>query len=495
MALTNIPAFTFNHVDQADRPSATAAQMKTNLDSRSKNIRDTLETYWKQQITEGKFNFAASAAGTDTYVLTIANVASYAAGLEVFMLADVANIGAATVNVNSLGAVNIRKNGTTVLEDGDIPAGGVVHLKHDGTNFQLIGKATANDILTQLKTVDGTGSGLDADLLDGNHAVAFILTSLLTTQGDIPYATAASTWARLAKGTALQTLQINSGATAPEWAASPQSVLTAAGDLLYASAANTLARLAKGTAGQELRINSGATAPEWHTPVLQANLLTNGGFEIWQRGAGPFTASAYTADRWRSYIEGTDTMSISREGVIKKSNSLYSAKFVYTKGTGSAGQLSQALIIADGFHHLLGKTISLRVSLHANATGAARIGIETNGTGGSALYSSYHVGDSAWANLDVSYTAPVDATFIFIHLDLRASVTAYFDNAMLVVDSQAADYMPLHPAEEMAKCQRYYEVHGGVASGIPSVGRMYASGAASYMYGYTFQTKKAGTPT
>lgn len=32
---------------------------------------------------------------------------------------------------------------------------------------------TAADVLTKLKTVDGSGSGLDADLLDGNHASAF----------------------------------------------------------------------------------------------------------------------------------------------------------------------------------------------------------------------------------------------------------------------------------------------------------------------------------
>lgn len=32
---------------------------------------------------------------------------------------------------------------------------------------------TASDILTKIKTVDGASSGLDADLLDGNHASAF----------------------------------------------------------------------------------------------------------------------------------------------------------------------------------------------------------------------------------------------------------------------------------------------------------------------------------
>lgn len=33
---------------------------------------------------------------------------------------------------------------------------------------------TASDVLTKIKTVDGASSGLDADLLDGNHASAFL---------------------------------------------------------------------------------------------------------------------------------------------------------------------------------------------------------------------------------------------------------------------------------------------------------------------------------
>lgn len=41
----------------------------------------------------------------------------------------------------------------------------------------------------------------------------------------------------------------------------------AQGDLIYATAADTYARLAKGTASQQLRMNAGATAPEWFTPT------------------------------------------------------------------------------------------------------------------------------------------------------------------------------------------------------------------------------------
>jgi hypothetical protein len=79
---------------------------------------------------------------------------------------------------------------------------------------------------------------------------------------------------RLAKGTARQGLQTNSGATAPEWVDTPQSLMTAQGDILYASSANTPAKLAKGSAAQALVMNAGATAPEWATAGGGLTLIT-----------------------------------------------------------------------------------------------------------------------------------------------------------------------------------------------------------------------------
>ena len=111
------------------------------------------------------------------------------------------------------------------------------------------------------------------------------LQSLMTVAGDILYAAAANSPARLAKGTAYQHLGMNSGATAPEWQASLQAILTAAGDIIYASGANTPARLAKGTEGQVLRMNSGATAPEWAT-VFTTSLAGSGYIQL--GGSGGF---------------------------------------------------------------------------------------------------------------------------------------------------------------------------------------------------------------
>lgn len=53
-------------------------------------------------------------------------------------------------------------------------------------------------------------------------------------------------------------------------------VVTTAGDILYATAAGTLARLAIGTADQPLVVNSGATAPQWGFATKTANTVLAG---------------------------------------------------------------------------------------------------------------------------------------------------------------------------------------------------------------------------
>jgi len=97
------------------------------------------------------------------------------------------------------------------------------------------------------------------------------------TAGDILYATGSTTLAKLGKGTAEQVLAMNSGATAPDWGSVDLTVLPTitvakggtnlssftAGDILYATGSTTLAKLAKGSAADVLTMNTGATAPEW----------------------------------------------------------------------------------------------------------------------------------------------------------------------------------------------------------------------------------------
>jgi len=68
-----------------------------------------------------------------------------------------------------------------------------------------------------------------------------------------------------------------------------------AGDLLYATGSTTLAKLPKGTASQTLKMNSGASAPEWATvaaatsdwvKIAQTNITSNTGNVQFINGTG-----------------------------------------------------------------------------------------------------------------------------------------------------------------------------------------------------------------
>lgn len=126
--------------------------------------------------------------------------------------------------------------------------------------------------------------------------------TLMSSAGDMIYRKSTGA-AILPIGTAYYTLGVNSGANAPQWVTSLQSLMTAKGDIVYASAANTPARLAKaandgailtqasdipswlakGTAYQHLGMKSDASAPEWQASAN--SVLTAEGDMLYASGA------------------------------------------------------------------------------------------------------------------------------------------------------------------------------------------------------------------
>lgn len=89
--------------------------------------------------------YAADAGANDTYVITLSPApAAYAVGQTFRFKANTANTGAATLNINSLGAVTIVKGVSTTLADGDIAAGQINTVVYDGTNFVLQSSTNAN---------------------------------------------------------------------------------------------------------------------------------------------------------------------------------------------------------------------------------------------------------------------------------------------------------------------------------------------------------------
>ena len=175
-------------------------------------------------------------AGTSNAYTITSNqgIAAYADGLRFSFRADRNNTGAATLNVDTRGAKALRKvtgGALAAVAADDIVAEAVYDVVYDLSSdvFVIVGlaglqatafaqtlldDATAADARTTLGVVIGTD-------VQAQGATLTSLEGLTLAAGDLLYATAADTLVRLPKGTAGQVLQMNSGATAPEWGAAP----------------------------------------------------------------------------------------------------------------------------------------------------------------------------------------------------------------------------------------------------------------------------------
>jgi hypothetical protein len=151
------------------------------------------ETTWKQtaiNVTLGTTNitwsaflstsaiYTATAAGTNTYTATTSPAISAYSNWQEFVIKFTnSNTGVATLNLNSLGAKAIKKNGSTALSSGDISAGQIFIIVYDGTNFQLAGSTGITAAVTSITatspltggTITTTGSiGIQNAASDGS---------------------------------------------------------------------------------------------------------------------------------------------------------------------------------------------------------------------------------------------------------------------------------------------------------------------------------------
>ena len=103
----------------------------------------------------------ATLSGT-TYSMSLAPAIShYQAGMLLSFIADSANTGAVSLNVNGLGAMPLKKLANQDLQSKDILAGQVVMVLFDGNKFQLLSAPSSNinnggsDTKTLIYTTDG----------------------------------------------------------------------------------------------------------------------------------------------------------------------------------------------------------------------------------------------------------------------------------------------------------------------------------------------------
>lgn len=119
----------------------------------------TLRTHYASagQIQDSTFQYLTSISGTDVITATAAlGMSAYATGQVFRFIAAGANTGAATLNINAIGAKAITKHGASALGAGDIVSGSIVEVVYDGTEFQI--SSASSSILSDNNVWTGTNT-------------------------------------------------------------------------------------------------------------------------------------------------------------------------------------------------------------------------------------------------------------------------------------------------------------------------------------------------
>ncbi|MRR15383.1 MAG: hypothetical protein EG826_02880 [Deltaproteobacteria bacterium] len=125
---------------------------------------------------DGAIDYAVATGSDGAYAVTLSPVLdAHIAGMPIRFKANHANTGAATIAINGLEAVAIKKNVNQALAAGDIQNGQIITIYYDGTNYQAYGLATGGgsfkmatftrDLAGASENVAYTGAGFKPSLI------------------------------------------------------------------------------------------------------------------------------------------------------------------------------------------------------------------------------------------------------------------------------------------------------------------------------------------
>lgn len=197
----------------------------------------------------------ASGGSSNAYTLTPnRTIAAYAAGVDFLFIANHANTGAATINVSSLGAKDIRDRDGAALASGDIEIGTVLHIVYDATN----GYFRASNLIA------GLGSGV----------------SNLDSLSDVAISTATSGDLLRYNGTSWVNATLAASLTAASTTASGIVELATAAEALAGTSQTlgvtpySLANMGGGAAYGYFYLPGGGTLVQWGTGTASASTFT-----------------------------------------------------------------------------------------------------------------------------------------------------------------------------------------------------------------------------
>lgn len=198
------------------------------------------------------------------------------------------------------------------------------------------------------------------------------------------------------------------------------------------------------------------------------NYITNGNFDVWQRGT-TFTSvfNVYTADRWTLIDAGGSSADVTQMVAGAAEHAILpDAKYYLRLNRKNAilGNLEQRI---EDVRTLQGKTVTLSYYAKANANHTANVMVVQNfGSGGSAdvvALSLFVNITTAWQRFVNTFTIPsTDGLTIgsnsrlFIDLARGATINTYdIMGVKLEIGSNATRFEPKIFSEELGVCQRY----------------------------------------
>ena len=209
--------------------------------------------------------------------------------------------------------------------------------------------------------------------------------------------------------------------------------------------------------------------------IQNPNLLINPNFAINQRGQTSYTGAVYGVDRWQ-------------------------------------GQTSDATVTTtDNGIRIAGQYKGIWQKIETNLSGqtvtaSCKLSAINSGDGG--ILRIYYRTANAW-NFDqevqitavgiatLTVTIPNDALNVAVFIGTKGGSDVVFDWAKLEVGSVATEFSPPSIAEELPKCQRYYQrfSQGTGGYGLPIISVGYASSTTSIVFPIALACSMQNTPT
>ena len=242
----------------------------------------------------------------------------------------------------------------------------------------------------------------------------------------------------------------------------------------------------------ELIGNAGGTSEQ----VLSGrrNLIINGDFQVNQRGdystATSLNNGAYTLDRW-TCTNGVGA-TIQHRQDMPSGEYGKSVKVLTSSGGTAQCAIEQRIEVADWMY---GKVITASAWVRSNSANAS-INIYNNTDGFWTAVS--HSGNGTWEKLTITGTLPTSMTDFRVRIGLSQGGNTtivsgdYFEiaNVQLELGSVATPFEHRSYGEELALCQRYYEL---LKCYTAEANTYY--GSWIYMDGVNFRTVKRVSPS